>query len=142
MAALSADKSVTELDSPIAAEHYEKMSASTTIYKGSLVVINGGYLEPATTATGLIGAGVAQEQIDNSSGSDGDESCKFRSGIFPFEKDGSDTPTQADVGAGAYAVDDQTIANTDGTSTRSEVGKIYAVDSDYVWVAITYPPVP
>ena len=43
---------------------------------------------------------------------------------------------QADVGADCYIVDDQTVAKTNGTNTRSVAGKIIAVDADGVWVKL------
>ena len=47
-----------------------------------------------------------------------------------------DLIAQADVGADCYIVDDQTVAKTNGTNTRSVAGKIIAVDADGVWVKI------
>ena len=40
------------------------VAAATTIHAGSLVVLNGGYAEPGSTATGLIAVGRAEEQVD------------------------------------------------------------------------------
>ena len=33
-----------------------------------------------------------------------------------------------------YIVDDETVAKTDGTATRSAAGKVVGLDSDGVWV--------
>jgi hypothetical protein len=143
MTALAANTSILELDSAHSMEQERGQAASTTVYQGSLVVIDAdGYIAPATTATGLIGAGVATRESDNSGGADGDLNVRFRSGVFKFVKDGTAIPVQADVGNLAYAVDDNTIANTDGTGTRSAVGTIQQVDTDGVWVAIHFVPPP
>ena len=40
------------------------------------------------------------------------------------------------MGSDCYIVDDQTVAKTNGTNTRSVAGKIIAVDADGVWVKI------
>jgi hypothetical protein len=36
----------------------------------------------------------------------------------------------------AYVVDDETVANSDGTGTRSGLGQIVDLDDDGVWVTI------
>ncbi|CUH67985.1 hypothetical protein TG4357_03322 [Thalassovita gelatinovora] len=46
----------------------------------------------------------------------------------------ADEITIADIGNKAYAVDDQTVAKTDGTATRSPAGIIDDVDANGVWV--------
>ncbi|MCY1460857.1 hypothetical protein D9M71_784510 [compost metagenome] len=57
--------------------------------------------------------------------------------MFAFANSAAgDEITRADIGATAYIVDDQTVAKTDGTSTRSVAGTIRDVDSDGVWVEI------
>lgn len=43
---------------------------------------------------------------------------------------------QADVGADCYVVDDQTVARTSATNTRSRAGIVVAVEPDGVWVQI------
>jgi hypothetical protein len=40
------------------------------------------------------------------------------------------------IGNDCYIVDDQTVAKTNGTATRSIAGKIRAVDAQGVWVEI------
>ncbi|EKK5133725.1 TPA: hypothetical protein NII88_006806, partial [Pseudomonas aeruginosa] len=42
--------------------------------------------------------------------------------------------TQAHLMKPAYIVDDQTVAATDGTETRSPAGRIIGVEPDGVWV--------
>ena len=41
-----------------------------------------------------------------------------------------------DIGKTAYIVDDETVALTDGSSSRSAAGTIYDVDDLGVWVEI------
>lgn len=47
---------------------------------------------------------------------------------------GSQKFTAADIGSDCYIVDDQTVAKTNGTNTRSVAGKIMDVDAQGVWV--------
>jgi len=108
---------------------------STTIYAGSLVCLDAsGNLVPGSVATTLIARGRAEEQVDNSAGSAGDKLCVSRKGIFKFANDG--TIDRANIGDTAYIVDDQTVADNNGTSTRSAAGTIVQVDSDGVWISI------
>lgn len=113
------------------------VAASKRIYAGALVARDaGGYATPGATATGLVGIGRAEARADNTSGADGDMSVEVRKGVFQFaNSQGGDAITTADIGADCYIVDDQTVARTDGTGTRSVAGKVFDVDSGGVWVS-------
>lgn len=111
------------------------VAASTKIFAGSLVAINAsGFLVPGSVSTTLIVQGRAEEYVDNSAGGNGDASAQVRRGVFLYDNDG--TVALADVGKTAYIVDDQTVADNDGSSARSAAGVIEDVDSDGVWVRI------
>lgn len=116
----------------------DPVAASTRIYAGSLMCLDAsGNAVPGSTATTLTARGVAQEQVDNSAGIAGALRIESRRGVFPFANSASaDEITRADIGANAYIVDDQTVAKTDGTATRSVAGVIRDVDSDGVWIEI------
>lgn len=116
----------------------DPVAASTRIFAGSLMCLDAaGNAVPGSTATTLTARGVAQEQVDNSAGAAGDLRIESRRGVFPFANSAAaDEITRADIGANAYIVDDQTVAATDGTSTRSVAGVIRDVDSDGVWIEI------
>lgn len=112
------------------------VKASVKPIQGGIAVLNGGYAAPATTATGLIAVGRFEETVDNSTGAAGAVSVRVKSGIFKFANSSStDLIAQADVGAVCYLVDDQTVAKTSDTNTRSVAGKVVAVDADGVWVS-------
>lgn len=112
------------------------VAASSVIFAGSMVVLNAaGDAVPGSTATGLKAVGRAEQYVDNSGGSAGDKSIDARKGTFRFDNDGSIDRTH--IGGKAYIVDDQTVAATDGTGTRSEAGDISDVDSEGVWVTFT-----
>lgn len=132
MAALVQDRKTPKRDGK---EFNRPVAASTKIHAGSLVALNAsGYLVPGSVSTTLTVQGRAEEAVDNSDGGNGDVSAKVRRGVFCYDNDG--TVALADVGKTAYIVDDQTVADNDGSSARSAAGVIEDVDSDGVWVRI------
>jgi len=116
----------------------DPVAASTRIFAGSLMCLNAaGDAVPGSVSTTLKARGVAQEQVDNLSGAAGAARIESRCGVFPFANSAAgDQITRADIGANAYIVDDQTVAKTNGTNTRSVAGVIRDVDSDGVWIEI------
>ena len=112
------------------------VGAASKGYAGSMVVLNAGYAVPGSTATGLIAVGRAEEDFDNTSGSSGIITVKVRRGTFKFTNHATDPVTAAQVGADCYIADDQTVAATSATSTRSRAGIVTAIESDGVWVQI------
>jgi len=112
--------------------------AATTIYAGALGCLNAaGWAVPGAAATTLVAAGRADAQADNSAGANGDINVKLRAGTFRFENSAAaDEITQAEIGDNCYIVDDQTVAKTDGTASRSVAGKVIQVDSQGVWVRL------
>ena len=111
------------------------VKAATTVFQGSLVVLDAGYAAPGRTATGLIAVGRAESTATAVAA--GDAVVETRPGTFKFANSAdADEITQADVGADCYIVDDQTVAKTHATNTRSRAGKVVAVDADGVWVRV------
>lgn len=112
------------------------VAAATKIFAGALVAINAsGYAVPGSTSTTLKGAGRAEEYVDNSAGSAGDKKITVRRGVFQYANSAStDLIALKDITASAYIVDDQTVALTNGTNTRSVAGKIHDVDAAGVWI--------
>ena len=130
MSALTADRNTPFRSGK---ENNDPVAASTKIFAGSLTVLDGsGNAVPASTATGLIVRGRAEEFVDNSAGAAGDKTIQTRKGVYQFENDGSINRTH--VGKTIYIVDDQTLAATDGTGTRSAAGECFDVDADGVWL--------
>ncbi|OPY15618.1 MAG: hypothetical protein A4E66_00022 [Syntrophus sp. PtaB.Bin001] len=111
-------------------------AAAKKIYGGSLTAKDAsGNATPGATATTLLGMGRAKDTVDNSNGSAGDLNVEIEKGIFRFANSTStDEITRADIGSNCYIVDDQTVAKTSGSSTRSVAGKVFDVDSLGVWV--------
>lgn len=114
------------------------VAAAAKIYAGAIVCAQTGaaYLTKGATATTLRGIGMATETADNSAGADGAINVNYRrDGWFRYANSASgDLITLADVGADCYIVDDQTVAKTNGTNTRSVAGKVRDVDSAGVWI--------
>ena len=110
--------------------------ASTLIYAGAIVMRNAaGFLVKGATATGAVGVGRAEERVDNSAGADGAMTVPYRPGVYHFANSaGGDEITAAEIGDVCFIVDDQTVAKTDGTGTRSPAGTVEAVDANGVWV--------
>jgi hypothetical protein len=114
------------------------MLGGVIIYNGALVVLDSsGWAKPGVTATGLIAAGVADQQIDNTDGGNGDLSVVVKRGISRLLNSAdADLITQAEIGDACYIVDDETVAKTSGGNTRSVAGEIVDVDDNGVWVDI------
>ena len=135
MAALAADRNTPQRDS---VDFSFPVAASTKLWAGSLACINAsGYLTKGAVATTLKTVGVVQVTTDNTAGANGAVSARVRRGCFRFANSSAgDLIALADVGASCYVVDDQTVAKTNGGSTRSVAGTIRDVDADGVWVDI------
>jgi len=111
-------------------------AAAKKFFTGSLVAIDAnGNATPGAAATTLVGAGRCKEYVDNSEGAAGDVRVDIEKGIFQFANSAdTDEITTADIGSACYIVDDQTVAKTDGTGTRSIAGEVFDVDAQGVWV--------
>ena len=73
--------------------------------------------------------------MDNT-GAAGAASVEYRIGLFLFANSSAgDLITIADIGKACFIVDDQTVAKTDGTGTRSRAGIVDGIEaSGGVWV--------
>ena len=112
------------------------LAAGVQIYAGALVALNAaGYAVPGSVATTLKGFGRAEETVDNTGGAAGTVSINVKKGVFHFANSAStDEITIADTKADCFIVDDQTVAKTNGTNTRSIAGRVDSVDAGGVWV--------
>jgi hypothetical protein len=113
------------------------VAASTKIPGGVIVALNAsGLAVNGATATTLKAVGVSEALADNSAGAASDIKVNVRRGCFKFgNSTAGDAIALADVGASCYIVDNQTVAKTNGSSTRSVAGTIRDVDADGgVWV--------
>ncbi|MFQ3664678.1 MAG: hypothetical protein SNJ79_01390 [Sphingomonadaceae bacterium] len=113
------------------------MVANTTIFAGALVMLNAsGQARPGAVATGQRAVGRAEERKTNGSVA-GAETIRVTPGIFRYANSAAaDEIVQADVGANCFIVDDQTVAKTNGSNSRSVAGTVMSVEPAGVWVKI------
>lgn len=114
------------------------VAATKKIFAGALVCLNAtGFATPGAVSTTLKADGIALETVDNTAGADGALTVATEKGCFRFANSAAgDLITRADIGSTAYIVDDQTVAKTNGTNTRSAAGTIMDVDAQGVWIKI------
>ena len=107
------------------------LAAGVKLWSGAVACFNAaGYVVPGQTAVGLRTAGVVEKTYDNTLGVNGAVKCEIRAGIFPMNILAGDPVAQADIGNTCYLVDDNTIAKTNGSSTRSAAGVIEGFTDD------------
>ncbi|MCB5204246.1 hypothetical protein LH464_17405 [Neorhizobium sp. T786] len=134
MTAMSQARQPTEIEGVYS---QAPMKGATTILQGAIVAVEAGLAVPGKTALALVVLGVAPTTIKNT-GADGAVMVAAKRGTFKFFNLGADAITAGDVGKDAFLVDDQTVAKSNGTNTRSVAGKIIQVDSDGVFVRVGY----
>lgn len=118
------------------ADQFSYPAAAALILAGTIVVINAaGNAEMGTTALSKVCVGVADDTVDNSAGAAGALQVPVRRGCFRFANSAStDAIALTDIGTNCYIVDNQTVAKTSGTNTRSVAGVVRDVDASGVWV--------
>lgn len=107
------------------------MAASTIIYEGTMVASDAsGNAVPATASAALKLWGLAESQVDNSTGSAGAKRVRIRPGVFPMNNSGAgaDQITAADVGKYCYAADDNVVALTSNGGLRPLAGVVFPFD--------------
>jgi len=139
MTALAKDRYIQEA---IGAEYSASVKAAAKIFAGALIAQDtDGDAAPGFVSTAIRTLGIAMEYKDNTLGGDGALTVRYRKGVFMMENSASaDEITDADVDNVCYIVDDQTVARTSGTNTRSIAGKIRGIDtvSLKVYVEVGY----
>jgi hypothetical protein len=109
------------------------VAANAKIFAGALVAMGAaGYAVPGNAASGLLVAGRAEENVDNTGGADGAATVKVSRGIFKYANDSASPVAATDLLKDCYILDDQTVSIL-GTN-RSKAGKVLGVEPDGVWV--------
>lgn len=141
MAALTADRKYTERD-PV--DRNFPVKGGVVCWANALVAIEAatGLLKPAGGAGGLATdavVGWARFRADNRNGANSAISAEVtKVAARPMQNSGGgDAITLADVGKVCYAVDDQTVALTDGGGARAPAGLINNVTELGVWLQVT-----
>jgi hypothetical protein len=152
MTALAADKSTKKRGTGVLAEQFElDVAASTTIYAGALVAVDtSGNATPAAaagalaaTSYGLRVVGRAEESVDNSDGSAGDETVRVTRGVFGFVNDsGAGALSAADILDKCYVVDDQTVSRSSLQGRRPVCGTVIGIEDSVVYVEVGTDPKP
>ncbi len=126
--ALTKDRNTMRAESD---ERRGPLLAAVAVFAGAIVMRNAaGYLTKGQTATGLVGVGVARERKTGGAGN-GDETLRYWPGSFWFKNSTStDEITIAEVGDVCWVVDDEQVAKTSGSTTRSCAGWVEAVDAN------------
>lgn len=134
MTALIEDKQIelqdgVEKDFPVA--------AGEKVFAGALACVNAaGYALEGSDTAGLIFQGIAMEQKDNASGSNGDLDIVLkRRGLVKMIM--GTAITQANVGDNVFLVDDQTVDLTANVTNHILCGIIAAyIDTTHAWIDI------
>lgn len=141
MTALSADKSVPRYGNDAVPDDMKLgVAASTTIYRGALVMRNmSGYAVPASSTGDFDFAcrilGVAREKVVGTTA--GAKKVSIERGVFGFVNSSSTAAvTDAHVGEPCYAVDDQTVAATDGAGAYPYAGRVIRIEDSVVYVEV------
>lgn len=131
MVALTENRSTRQMNT---GDRSDFLGAAQTIFAGALLMRNAaGQLLKGATAVGSFGVGRAE--VAGTSTTAGVTAQPYREGIFQFANSAAgDLIVKADIGAACFIVDDQTVAKTNGTSTRSPAGSVVDVDALGVWV--------
>ena len=108
-------------------------AASVTCFPGAIGCLNAsGLATPGATATTLRAVGRVLRQYTDDAGT---VRVEMERGVFKFgNSTAGDAITNADYGSNVFIVDDDTVARTNGSSTRSVAGICRGVDADGVWV--------
>lgn len=116
------------------------LKAAAKVYGGAIACLDAtGFGVPGATSATLIAMGVAQAQADNSGGANGDVSVEVKRGTYRFKNSAAgDAIGRTEIRKVVYLVDDQTVAKTSATNTRSIAGVVDDVDATGVWVRVGF----
>jgi len=115
------------------------VAGSTTIYQGMLVARDtNGYAAPAADNSNHVFHGIALEEVDNSSGSNGDANIVVqRRGSHKLPVVDPHRYEQDALGGSVYVNDDEYVADNDQIDNSVRVGTVVALaDDGDLWVDI------
>jgi hypothetical protein len=106
-----------------------QVAANVKIWKNAWLVLVGGYVKPALTATGLVPIGRASENADNTGGSAGAITVHvdfMKERVFmQFLSDPANLFVQTDIGSQPFMLDDQSVT-TVSTGRTQLPGRLFA----------------
>ena len=118
------------------------VKGAVKIYAGTIVSLGSdGYARPGRATNTDLVIGIAEEQADNTNGSDGDIAVSVRRRVAACfgNSSSSDAITLTERGKACFVVDDVTVAKTSNSGARPSAGRIVDVDSGGVWVEFGSP---
>jgi hypothetical protein len=111
------------------------LKAAAKVFKGCLVATDAtGFGIAPGVATGLITAGLAIADVDNTAGGNGALSVDVLLCEAYLNSDG--TVDQTNFDASVFINDDNTVAKTNGGSTKSAAGNCTGFDAGGAWVSL------
>lgn len=147
MAALTKGKQIFRLSG--GGDEFAGQKGNTVVFAGGIVMLDASaFAIPGQTISGAYAVGVAQTNRDldrydaTASGplgvlADGVQKVRWDEGIFRFANSGGGDAVLSTTipGVPIWVVDDQTVALTSGSGTRSPAGRLHSLDADgSVWV--------
>ena len=113
-----------------------KVAAGEQIYKGAIVAVSAtGFLEAATDVAGKLVAGIADQNVDNTGGADGDVSCIVLKGTAGLRADGTN-PTQAEIGRAVYVQDDGNVQTLAAAANNIKAGHLDSIQDGLYWTRL------
>lgn len=140
MAALTAGRKTQQMGTTCDFDYsQEPLAAGAKVFKGGIVARNtSGYAVAGAATSTLVVLGIAEEDADNTSGSNGDVTARVRRGIFRvLNGSAADEIVQADAYGDCFLADDQSVRKTSSGGARPRAGRIIKVEpgtSGDVWV--------
>lgn len=119
------------------------LAASAIVLQGTFAVVGANGFALASAAVGganQLCIGMWSEDAENTGANGAAVGLVCRNKQFLVANSATDAVTQAELGSHIYIEDNQTVAKTDGTGTRSVAGRFMGFDTEYtthVWVEIT-----
>lgn len=115
------------------------LKANAKVWKGGLVGVDAtGMGVDGATATGYQVVLIATADADNTGGADAAISVDCYEAEAYLVNSGTDACDATCLGNHVWVQDDQTVAKTNGTSTRSIAGRCTGFDSGGVWVRVGF----
>ncbi|MBP2231777.1 hypothetical protein J2847_005096 [Azospirillum agricola] len=136
MTALSNDRNTPKTNNGFT-HGVRDLAPSTTVFAGALVgQTSAGLAVPARPQVSITMLGCARHRASTELAG-WPTSVEFDRGVFRFANSSSaDAITLGDYGKTVYAVDDQTVAKTNGGGARPAAGIVRNVDALGVWIEL------
>lgn len=118
------------------------LAASAIVLQGTFAVVGANGFALASSAVGgtdQVCIGIWEFDAENTGANGQANGIARRNKQFLVANSSTDPVTQAELGSQIYIQDNQTVAKTDGTGTRSVAGRFMGFDTEYtthVWVEI------